>query len=62
MNTVDPRSVPTRSFAEALRCGEAKGYAVCAKPLRFARLPDIVATTFAELGDANCYSVYQSEG
>ena len=50
-----------RSFETALLCGEARGYAVCAKPLRFARLPDTVATTFAELGDENCYYVFESE-
>lgn len=61
MNTADPLLAPTLSFAEALRRGDTKGYAVCAKPLRFARLPDTVATTFAEIGDANCYFVFQNE-
>jgi hypothetical protein len=51
----------TRSFEEALLCGEAKGYAVCATPLRFAKLPDTVATTFAEIGEEGCYYVFQRE-
>jgi hypothetical protein len=60
-NDESTKPAPARSFEEALRGGEAKGYAVCAKPLRFARLPDTVAATFAEIGDANCYFVFQKE-
>jgi len=55
------KPVATRRFEEALLCGEAKGYAVCAKPRRFARLPDTVATTFAEIGEDDCYYVFESE-
>lgn len=61
MNTAAPLPAPARSFEEALLRGEAKGYAVCAQALRFARLPDTVATTFAEIGDANCSFVFQNE-
>ena len=61
MTDGNPAPTPTRSFEEALLCGEAKGFAVCAKPLRFARLPDTVATTFAEIGDDGCYYIFQSE-
>jgi len=33
---------------------------VCAKPLRFSHLPDSVAITFAEIGDVNCYYVFET--
>jgi hypothetical protein len=39
MNQPSPLSAKA-SFEEALLCGEARGYVVCAKPLRFALLPD----------------------
>jgi len=49
------------SFEEALLRGEAKGFAVCAKSLRFARLPEVVATTYAEIGGPNCFYVFEAE-
>ena len=52
---------PTRTFAQALLHGEVSGYAVCAKPLRFSQLPESVATTFAELGEMNCYHVFENQ-
>jgi len=51
----------TRDFAQALLHGEVSGYAVCAKPLRFSQLPESVATTFAELGEMNCYYVFEKQ-
>ena len=48
-------------YARRLREGSAKGYAVCAKPLRFAALPDAVVTTYAEIGDDNCCYCFESE-
>lgn len=50
-----------RSFAWSLRHGLAKGFAVCAKPLRFAELPEAVATTYAEIGETDCGYVFESE-
>ncbi|HVU47667.1 MAG TPA: hypothetical protein VHD85_16170 [Terracidiphilus sp.] len=61
MNNKSAMPAAKHTFEEALLLGETKGYAVCAKPLRFARLPDTVATTLAELGDEGCFHVFQSE-
>ncbi len=41
-----------RSFAEKLFRGEATGYSVCAKPLRFASLSDALVTSYAEKAGA----------
>ena len=53
-------SVATRTFEEAILRGEATGFSVGAKPLRFARLPNSIATAFAEIGDVNCYYVFET--
>lgn len=49
------------TFEEALLRGETGGYAVCVKPLRFAKLPDVVATSFIEVGEDNCYYVFETK-
>jgi hypothetical protein len=54
------RQIPG-SFEQALLRREANGYAVCAKPLRFSKLPDSVVTTFAEIGEENCYYVFEKQ-
>lgn len=50
-----------RSYAWNLRHGLAKGFAVCAKPLRFAQLPDVVVTAYAEIGEPDCCYVFESQ-
>jgi hypothetical protein len=49
------------TFEQALLRGEASGYAICVKPLRFAKLPNTIATAFAEIGEAHCYYVFELE-
>jgi hypothetical protein len=61
MNETPATPAATRSFENALLNRETVGYAVCAKPLRFARLPDTVATTYAEIGDENCFYVFERQ-
>jgi hypothetical protein len=48
-------------FEDALLRGETAGYAVCVKPLRFAAFPEHVVETFAELGETDCYYVFERE-
>jgi hypothetical protein len=61
MNEDIAKPIGSRRFEDALLCGEARAYAVCAKPRRFGRLPDTVATTFAEIGEVGCFYVFESE-
>lgn len=48
------------SFSDALLRGEP-GYAVCIMPQRFARLPEAIAVSFAEIGEPNSYYVFATE-
>lgn len=61
MNEVAENKPSAVTFEAGLLRGEASGYAVCVKPLRFAKLPDAIAMTFAEIGEPNCYYVFESE-
>jgi hypothetical protein len=64
-NSISEVKTPTLSqsteltFEAALLSGDARGYAVCLKPLRFAKLPDHVAMTFAEIRQPNRYYVFE---
>src|SRR5947209_2778609 len=49
------------AFEAALLSGSESGYAVCVKSTRFAKLPDVLATTFAEIDRDNCYYVFELE-
>jgi hypothetical protein len=55
------RSSAPISFEQALLRGEASGYAICAKPLRFAKLSDAIASSFVELDEENRYHVFELE-
>jgi hypothetical protein len=49
------------AFEAALLSGDGSGYAVCVKSARFEKLPDVLATTFAEIDRDNCYYVFELE-
>jgi hypothetical protein len=59
-NSIYEVKTPTElTFEEALLNGGACGYAVCLKPLRFAKLPDHIAMSFAEIQQPNRYYVFE---
>jgi hypothetical protein len=61
MDDVMPNHGAVLTFEGALLRGEVTGFVVCAKPLRFDKLPDAVATSFVEVAGANGYYVFESE-
>ncbi len=61
MNVSVAETARAPSFEERLISGSTQGYVICAKPLRFAQLPDDTVTTFAEIGPEGCYYVFEFE-